>query len=172
MSGTAPATPATPADVPATPVLNGSCFCGKVRFQCSGKKISCVHCHCTICQRLHGARFATVALFEHFELLGDSKDHVVEHKTSDVLTRCVCKSCHAPAYNVVGQFGHGTPVSNFERDKRGRLLHADLLKPMAHIFYADRVADVIDDLPKMASKPPDYTMLTSDGQVIPPPQQK
>ncbi len=43
---------------PATPV--------KVRFQSSGKKISCVHCHCTICQRLHGARFATVALFEHF----------------------------------------------------------------------------------------------------------
>lgn len=149
-------------------VFKGSCFCQKVKFECSGALKSCIHCHCSTCQRLAGAPFATVALFEKFSLT-EGAEHLGKLATSDKLARYSCKECFAPVHNEIAGFGSGVPISNFERDAAGKLVAADVLKPMAHIFYENRLFDVHDALPKFATKPPNFTMLTSTGEVVPPP---
>lgn len=38
---------------------SGSCLCGKVAFSVTLPTLWCAHCHCTRCQRAHGAAFVT-----------------------------------------------------------------------------------------------------------------
>lgn len=42
-------------------VVEGACLCGAVRFEVGGPLDRVAHCHCTICQRAHGAAFVTWA---------------------------------------------------------------------------------------------------------------
>ena len=37
----------------------GGCYCGKVKFKAALPAFWAGHCHCTQCQRLHGAAFVT-----------------------------------------------------------------------------------------------------------------
>lgn len=37
----------------------GACFCGQVRFTVTPPTRWCAHCHCTMCQRIHGAAVVT-----------------------------------------------------------------------------------------------------------------
>lgn len=39
--------------------IEGSCLCGAVRFSYEPPSLWCSHCHCTVCQRAHGAAFVT-----------------------------------------------------------------------------------------------------------------
>jgi hypothetical protein len=42
----------------------GSCYCGKVKFKAALPAFWAGHCHCTQCQRLHGAAFVTWVGFD------------------------------------------------------------------------------------------------------------
>ncbi|MGH7858717.1 MAG: GFA family protein [Candidatus Binatia bacterium] len=44
---------------PSPPPVAGSCLCGAVRFEIELPTRFCIHCHCTICRRNHGAAFVT-----------------------------------------------------------------------------------------------------------------
>ena len=39
--------------------LTGGCYCGAIHFRLQGSTTWCGHCHCTICQRIHGAGVVT-----------------------------------------------------------------------------------------------------------------
>jgi hypothetical protein len=39
--------------------FSGSCLCGAVQFEYDGPSLWCAHCHCTLCQRAHGAPVVT-----------------------------------------------------------------------------------------------------------------
>lgn len=38
-----------------------SCLCGKITFSVSQFEPNIAHCHCTMCQKFHGAAFSTLA---------------------------------------------------------------------------------------------------------------
>ncbi len=40
-------------------IVRGSCFCEAVTFELALPTTSCVHCHCTMCQRANGAGYVT-----------------------------------------------------------------------------------------------------------------
>lgn len=40
-------------------IYKGSCLCGKVQYEISTEPKAATHCHCRICQKQHGAAFAT-----------------------------------------------------------------------------------------------------------------
>ena len=40
-------------------MIKGRCECNKVQYEVSGELIDFCHCHCSICQRIHGAAFVT-----------------------------------------------------------------------------------------------------------------
>jgi hypothetical protein len=39
--------------------LDGTCFCGQVAFRVEPPTKWCAHCHCSMCQRVHGAAVVT-----------------------------------------------------------------------------------------------------------------
>lgn len=43
--------------------LEGSCLCGAVRYQVDGPPKRVAHCHCTLCQKHHGAAFGSYAAY-------------------------------------------------------------------------------------------------------------
>ena len=45
--------------IPAALPASGSCLCGAVHFTTPALALWCAHCHCTRCQRAHGAAFVT-----------------------------------------------------------------------------------------------------------------
>ena len=47
-----------------SPILEGGCLCGKVRFKASGPPLRTLVCHCTFCQKLTGSAFYAESLFE------------------------------------------------------------------------------------------------------------
>lgn len=75
-------------------VLDGSCLCGAVRFEVRGAPEELVHCHCRMCQKAHGAAYASFALVRHEDfvlLAGDDK--LVRYRSSDAATRTFCAAC-------------------------------------------------------------------------------
>lgn len=39
--------------------FNGECLCGAVRFEAAPPTRWCLHCHCTLCRKAHGAPLVT-----------------------------------------------------------------------------------------------------------------
>jgi len=54
-----------------TPYFEGACLCGKLSFRIAPPTKWCAHCHCSMCQRAHGAALVTWVGIEEsrFELL-------------------------------------------------------------------------------------------------------
>ncbi|WP_085668303.1 GFA family protein [Pseudomonas sp. R27(2017)] len=46
-----------------TPCATGSCRCGQVTFQASGRPVMTSACHCTGCQKMSASAFSLTALF-------------------------------------------------------------------------------------------------------------
>ncbi len=74
--------------------VEGGCLCGAIRFELALPTSFCVHCHCSMCRRAHGAGFVTWTGVpkEQFKLLKGEKS-LVDYRSSDHGTRGFCKSC-------------------------------------------------------------------------------
>jgi hypothetical protein len=72
----------------------GSCLCGSINYQIDSDPVSVSHCHCKMCQKQHGAAFATYARFKRSDVKyvkGEEK-LAVFNSSSDVL-RKFCSVC-------------------------------------------------------------------------------
>jgi len=129
--------------------VTGSCLCGDVQLRVRMPTLACVHCHCTMCQRHHGAGYVTwVAVArEHVEVTSGLPRLVVyrssDHGRRSFCGRCgsslLCDSSHRPEHIDVAL----------------ACLHAPIDRPpQLHIYFDDR-ADWIaigDDLPRLGGK--------------------
>jgi len=72
----------------------GSCLCGAVRFELTGPPSELLHCHCRMCQKAHGASYATFARFAHdeFHVLAGA-DRITTYRSSDTAQRTFCSIC-------------------------------------------------------------------------------
>lgn len=70
------------------PVISGACLCGAVRFEVNRPLDRVAHCHCTICQRAHGAAFVTWAAVpqEGVRITAGEAD-VTHYRSSEIGTR-------------------------------------------------------------------------------------
>ncbi len=72
----------------------GSCLCNSVTFTVDAFEPLIGHCHCTMCQKFHGAAFSTFAevKLHHFHLV--SGEEVLSRYTANNQTvRSFCKVC-------------------------------------------------------------------------------
>ncbi|GAC95707.1 hypothetical protein PHSY_003283 [Pseudozyma hubeiensis SY62] len=117
-----------------------------IEFEYHGDPIDAKHCHCTQCQRLHGAPFQWAALFhktsvrlaKHCDPLNlDFFSTQEGHSEHSVPCKISCRNCRSPmAYPSSFVFkDHVVPPA---------------FAPTAHIFYGERVMDLDDDIPKWA----------------------
>lgn len=125
---------------------HGSCLCGAVRFTAHLPCKWVVHCHCTRCQRAHGAAFVTwVGLDETQVQINDTQGALRWFRTPEYASqRGFCSICGSPMF--------------FQSEREAGELHiARALfttpierEPESHEYYDTHVSWIksMDSLPK------------------------
>jgi len=136
-----------------------ACWCGNLKFEFAGDPWDAKFCHCTDCQRLHGAPFQHAVIFPKTSVRmtkcessgGEGTNAVdffsTEQKTSVHYVPCkvACNNCRSPmfdegrntvlCYPSAFDFGPDRPMP-------------DGFKAKCHIFYGSRSVDMPDGLTK------------------------
>ena len=75
-------------------MYEGSCLCGKVKYQVLSEPKKVSHCHCKMCQKQHGAAFATYASVrkEHLKYV-QGKGVLKSYNSSGTIQRKFCECC-------------------------------------------------------------------------------
>ena len=72
----------------------GSCLCGEVVFFISAQPQKVSHCHCTMCQKQHGAAFATYARFKRADITYiQGAQSLRSYRSSSDVERKFCMLC-------------------------------------------------------------------------------
>ena len=129
--------------------LKGSCLCGAVAYEVTGRLQFMGHCHCTMCRKAHGAAFATWGMVEpgQFRWVAGA-DRVRHYPSSPGRTRCFCGVCGSPLASAhegaVGEVAVGT----IDGDPGAR--------PREHIFVGSKAPwhEIADPLPQHQGWPP------------------
>ncbi len=75
-----------------THVIEGGCFCGRIRYRIDPGDFPAGNCHCTMCRRIHAAPFVSwlVVPKTHFRYVEGSVDTL---RSTDRGTRYFCANC-------------------------------------------------------------------------------
>ena len=139
-------------DVNFTAKYRASCHCNEVQYEVSTDPVDAKICHCSGCQKLHGAPMQWAALFhKHHVRITKGIGHL--HFYNDELNKheriLPCKVSCALCGTLIADegrkmwlafptlFDFGCPPKVPEK-----------FKPTCHIFYGMRVFDMEDVLPK------------------------
>ena len=142
----------------------GTCLCGAVSVVLTGKPTAVSICHCVICRKLSGAPFSAQALVKATQVavvandeqsMSDaaSKSHAADSSTLPQLTsyasspaveRHRCASCQSPVYATLAKGKMAAvPLAMLDAARDDAAM-----APTHHMYYADRIMDVPDHLPK------------------------
>ncbi len=120
----------------------GGCLCGAVRYAVRGKLRDVVNCHCTMCQRLHGAFGAhSKARKADIDIVEDGG--LAWYATSERARRGFCHVCGSNLFwEPTGQDATGIVAGSLDPPTG--------LKTLGHIFTAEKAdfTDIADDLPQ------------------------
>lgn len=127
----------------------GACLCGAVRFTAHLPSIVCVHCHCSMCRRNHGAGYVTWFAVPPAQLVVESgEDDLVRYESSVHGSRRFCRHCGSSLICESTHFPDRIDVA------LGAMQEPIDRAPQAHVFFdsgAPWVA-VGDDLPRLGGK--------------------
>ncbi len=77
-----------------TDMLEGKCFCGKVSFAITPPTKWCGHCHCSMCQRIHGSGVVTWVGCEVDSVeITDTENQLKWYQSSEKAERGSCATC-------------------------------------------------------------------------------
>ncbi len=160
-----------------TETRSGSCFCGAIVVALTGTPAAVSICHCVNCRKLSGAPFTAQALAKAtavevrsardaemdqmvFSPGGDADAYLTAFSSSAAVDRYRCKECGSPVYASLAKGKMAAvPLSMLDGGGGGggggggeaaaaAKSNAEPLRPTHHMYYADRIVDVPDDLPK------------------------
>ncbi len=132
--------------------MKGSCLCGAVQFEISGPLRDVIHCHCEMCQKLHG-NFGSHSKAKRINLQITKDEGLGWYKTSSVARRGFCRNCGSSLF-----------WDPYEQDSvgilAGSLSQPTGLKTMGHIFVGEKpdFYEITDDNPQFKN--------SSDGDLI------
>lgn len=125
----------------------GSCQCGHAQFSITGKPLLRAYCHCLICQKFNESDYADITVFYGKDVALKDDDTVAfrVHQQPPLLKRGTCKRCGKPAIEKLNMplFPGMVVVPSYNIQEVGVLP-----KPVLHMFYNRRKADVENSLPK------------------------
>lgn len=152
-------------------VWNGKCHCGKTRYQLSrDRPLSSKYCHCTTCQRLHGAPFQWAAIFHktdinftqgHHDLSWyDPSERSTRHKLP---CKVSCSYCRTPIMDEGRRMILLFPglIEGINTPEGRQAFEAE-----CHMFYGRRVVDVKDGKDKWEGLAGDSRRMDQEGIVI------
>lgn len=129
-----------------------SCHCGAARYEVCADPVDAKICHCRVCQKLHGAPMQWAAIFhKHDVRFSQGIDHLRFYNSAlDKQERILpCKVSCALCGTLIADEGRNMWLafpSLFDFGTPAKV--PDAFRPTCHIFYATRVIDSNDDLPK------------------------
>ena len=127
-------------------MINGSCFCGKIKFRVNGNILAMTNCHCSQCRKVTGAAFGTLAFCkkEDFKYISE-ENHISSYRLSEQFTRTFCDICGSPLL-VEGHEAFGSMVGI----PAGLLDDDPKVKPSKHIFVGSKAPwwDITDNMPQ------------------------
>ncbi len=75
-------------------IYKGSCLCGAVHFELRSEPKAVTNCHCRMCQKQHGAAFATYASVPEADLAYlCGEDMLSSYNSSGSIVRKFCSRC-------------------------------------------------------------------------------
>lgn len=80
--------------------IDGSCHCGRIRYEAEIDPADVTICHCTDCQTLSGSAFRTVvgARKEGFRVTGEPKVYVKTAESGNRRVQAFCPECGTPIF--------------------------------------------------------------------------
>jgi len=138
------------------PRYGARCHCGEVRYEVKADPVDAKICHCRTCQALHGAPMQWAAIFHKRDIRFIQGVGALTYYNSELRVRQTSAGRRLPCKVACGVCG--TWVADEGRRMwlafpslfgfGGSEAVPEAFRPSCHIFYAQRVIDVSDGLPK------------------------
>lgn len=131
------------------PTVPGRCLCGAVEFSIELPTLFCAHCHCTMCQRNHGASHVTwIGVARDRLSVNKGEGQLVRYDSSDHGSRTFCGRCGTSLFCELTERPDEVdiPLANMA----GPIDRA----PELHVYFDDR-ADWVsadDGLPRLGGE--------------------
>ena len=129
-------------------VHEGSCLCGAVRFTLRGEPLHFNVCHCTMCQKFHGAMAGPYLRYSAADFtFVEGEEFEQEYVSSDWARRTFCRQCGS---SLRYQY---TPQPELTFIAAG-VLDTELAQgPTQHIFVKDKCSwyAILDGRPQLRS---------------------
>lgn len=129
--------------------VSGGCLCGAVRFAVKFPSLACVHCHCSMCRRNHGAAYVTWVAVPRKQLSLERGDgELVRYESSEHGSRAFCRRCGTSLFCENTQHPDRVDIPLAQLD--GPIDRA----PQLHVFFDSGApwAEVADQLPRLGGK--------------------
>lgn len=126
---------------------HGSCLCGEVSFRLTWPSLWVAHCHCTLCQRAHGAAFVTwVGMKTEACAIDDPQSHLLWYASTPGAERGFCARCGSSLFFRSQRWAGELHIA------AANLHNAPDRAPMAHVFWESHASwaatDPNDGLPR------------------------
>ena len=113
-------------------MIKGSCLCGQVKYEISGKLSSVGHCHCITCRKAHGSAFSSVAAVNDNDIkFSVDKNMLKFYESSPGKKRYFCSNCGSQIYAKRDNQSHYIL-------RLGTLDNDPLVRPEYHIWLEQK----------------------------------
>lgn len=150
----------------------GGCHCGRVKYQLSRERpLVSKYCHCTTCQRLHGAPFQWSTIFHKKDINFTHGHHdlgwydpTAKSQTHHLPCKVQCAFCRTPIMdegrNMI--LLYPTLIEGIETPEARKAFESK-----CHMFYHQRVVDFKGDgIAKWSGLEGESDLLDDDGNVV------
>ncbi|OIO68715.1 MAG: hypothetical protein AUJ57_09820 [Zetaproteobacteria bacterium CG1_02_53_45] len=132
-------------------MINGSCLCGRVKYEIRGEMGPITHCHCPSCQKAHATAFSSVSRVKVGELAFTAGESLLKfYESSPGKKRYFCSNCGSQIY-----------AKREEQDhyifRMGTIDGDPGIRPAQHIFtrYKAPWYNMHDNIPEFSEWPVD-----------------
>ncbi|MBB3226110.1 hypothetical protein FHW69_000700 [Luteibacter sp. Sphag1AF] len=126
--------------------LTANCFCGAVRIELTGEPVARANCHCGSCRDFYGTSMLSATAWPEQQVnVTEGATTRFPHPTKQ-LAQTFCVACGETVFGENRLNMRIVPNSLLARSTDG-VLAADM-QPTMHLYYRNRIIDVVDDLPK------------------------
>ena len=124
-----------------TPIREGGCACGHMRYRVESKPLIVHCCHCSMCQRQSGSAFAVNALIEADRvrlLQGDVTEVTVPSPSGNGQVIARCPKCQVAVWSNYLVFYKGILGDAIRFIRVGTLDDPSKMPPDVHIFTSSK----------------------------------
>jgi len=125
--------------------ITGTCHCGSIKYEITGKPRSIVNCHCDSCKKRKGVAFSTyVAVSEEYLIVTEGENNLKKYVVHDEGEKHFCSVRGSPIYNKNYSYP-GLLMLYY-----GAIHDNSKIKPMFNVFCEKQVS-WLSDINKLKS---------------------